>query len=153
MKQFVSIFSILLSANVLAGGREGVTPNLFHCEGPEATIVSYTTTSFTGQPTMSVNFKDHGHFTAQEIRLEHTGIGSLVSTDDDHLVPVDGPTVRYTLLLPFVQLNAKADPATFSTGVIRTPVSNPFMHAPLSQGSVQHNEFVDVACTAQRVFF
>lgn len=153
MKNIILLASSFFSL-VSFADRGGVLPNMYECRGPEAKV-GYTTTSFVGKPTFHVEIKDEDVKLPAfpEINVERTRIGNLVSVTDNHMVPVDGPTVRYTLVVPTIQLKDGSSSEEFKTVLVRTSVGNPFMRPTPFTGFVEHNEFHDVTCTAQRVFF
>lgn len=148
----LSLGLVLFSVAALADVR--VTPNMYTCEGDQ-TSFNYTTTSFTGKPTIQVTYEGREiRFPAEvQINVEQSRIGNIVSVSDFRPTLVDGPEMRYSIVLPSVELADMTKGAEFNTVVIRTVVANPFMRPTPFTGTVHHNEFVNVKCTAQRVFF
>jgi len=157
MKKIISIVTVAFSFNLFATSlkptqpSQGVEANMFTCEAGD-TQVSYTTTSFIGKPTMSVTFQGVNAKLNGDVRSEKTVLGRLVSSDDNHLVPVDGPTIRYAIFIPNVKLVDNATPVDFETVALRTTIVNPFF-APRGSQSFTNTESVNVKCNAQFVWF
>jgi hypothetical protein len=135
--------------------RPEITPTLYQCEGAEGTKVGYTTSSLAGKPTFSVTFKGQKPVLPPfpKIQRETSTLGDLVSVTDNHMVPVDGPSVIYTLVLPNVVLAEATAQAEFKTQLVRTSVVNPFFHARHYSGPLRLNTFVEVQCKASHVVF
>lgn len=151
----LTAFALLSAVSLFASDRpEAVRPNMYTCELGN-TSVHYTTSSIVGKPTFSVTFqgKTPKLNAFPEINVQTTRIGNLVSVTDAHMALVDGPTIRYTLVLPSTFLNSNQEQAEFETVVVRTSVPNPFMHPQSFTGVVEHNVYENVKCTAQQVFF
>jgi hypothetical protein len=149
MKTFVTAFAVFFGVNLFA--TTAVNANLFVCNGPGNTDVSFTSSSFTGSPTMQATFQ--GSRAQGKVSVSQSAIGTLATITDTHMVPVDGPTVRYTLVVPHTLLNKVGDTEKFETLLIRTNVANPFFRPAPSARLVENNTAVSVECTAQSVLF
>jgi hypothetical protein len=162
MKKVISLVTIAFSFNVFATSvrpmprpmpppRDGVKANMFECSARNDTEVNYTTTSKIGTPTLQVRFQgDDAKFTS-DINTENSALGKLVYADDAHMVPVDGPMVRYTILMPEVILKNNGMAETFETVLVRQSKANR-LFGPRT-GAFTHSESVNVECTAQFVWF
>ena len=111
-----------------------VTPNLFDLTGREGTHVTYSTTSFTGQPQLNYRDAHYGALTfkGDEIRNQDTEVGQLVSVT---LKPsVDQGGVLFTLLLPSFTIHSRPGTVSFDTeGILTTQhvaVDNPMLKGP-----------------------
>ncbi len=154
MKKFISILSIVLGVSAVAATTDRITPNQFVCEGEGNTQLIYSVTSITGKPQFNVTFRGETvKAPLTTFQTTQTGMGTLVQLTDNHLVPLDGNTVRYNLVLPTVFLDSSATPEKFETMLVKTDVANPFFRPTPTAAVVENNEFVTVQCTAQRVFF
>ncbi|MBI4402846.1 MAG: hypothetical protein HY537_01720 [Deltaproteobacteria bacterium] len=150
MKKYIPLFVMFLGINLLAYERP-LSPTMYTCRGSQGTTVGYTTTSIIGTPTFHVTYKGqeakHG-----DIKTMDTAIGKLVTVEDNHLVPVDGPSIRYSLVVPHISLIGMGNVVTFDTLLVKTTVNNPFFR-PLPSGQDQFNDFVEVSCKAEYVVF
>ena len=154
MKNFLILAGSIFSVVSFASSDVGATPNKFDCVGENNTQVSYTSTSFVGKPTMSVTFRGK---TAKigsmpEIKSQQTLLGTLLTATDNSMVPVDGPSVRYTFVLPKVTLRDDK-PTEFQAVVVRTSVANPFFRPTPYAGAIENNQVEELKCEAERVFF
>ena len=148
--------TILLGSLIVGslGFADGVRPNSYTCQG-DKTEVNYSSTSLAGKPMMSVVF------TGQSVKLPSfpeiqrmtSPIGNLLTVTDNHLVPVDGPSIRYTLVLPRVVLGDRMSEERFKTQVVKTSVVNPFFRPRPFNGVEEINQFVEVECVAQSLVF
>jgi hypothetical protein len=151
MKNILVAMAMLSGLNAFAA--DGVNANSFTCQGPKKTEIGFTTTSFIGKPTLGVQFEGVEAKQSGEVTVVQTAIGMLATITDNHLAMVDGPTVRYSLVVPHVKVDAIGDGEKFDTVAIRTVVSNPFFRPTPSAGVGENNSFVKVECTAQAVAF
>jgi hypothetical protein len=87
------------------------------------------------------------------LKLQPTLVGTLVTITDTHMAMVDGPTLRYSLLVPKVLLAPNQNSQEFSTVAVRTAVANPLLRPEPSAPIVDNNTFVTVRCTATAVLF
>ena len=155
MKLFIGIVSFVFGISAFAAPSM-VRPTVYNCTGAGNTSIGYTTTSFAGKPTFNVAFKgEEGRVAGQKINFDNSRIGNLVSVSDFHMVPVDGPEVRYTLILPNVSLANTSEHADFNAMLVRTSVANPFFHSAPGAftGTIENNDFAEVNCRAEFVVF
>lgn len=164
MKSILSLLSVLVGVNAFGSvvtimplpvgmPARAQAPNMYSCKGAGETEFHYTTTSFTGSPTLKINFEGkEPHIDLSQIKTQQTLIGNLVTITDHSMVPVDGPTVRYSIVLPQIAISGHT-PEDFQTVMVRTVVANPFFRPTPSARIVENNEFVTVDCTASLVYF
>ncbi len=152
MKQLISVLAVLVGVQAMAASNNNIQANHFVCKGEQNTQVSYDATSITGKPLMHVTFRgEEARLNSAAITRTVTNIGTLVQGVDNHMVPLDGPTVRYNLVLPIVVLGSNGAAEKFETILVQTSVANPFFGPRPFTGTVEHNEFVTVECTAEQV--
>jgi hypothetical protein len=150
MKVILGIFAAFAVSQSFAA--EVITPNMYECEGKDASV-HYTTSSIVGKPTFGATVRGtEAKLPAfPELKVEQTLIGSLVTARDMHLVMVDGPEVRYTLVLPYVTLDKPFGQAKFDTVLVKSSVANRFF-GPASRVGI-NSEYIPVECVASQVQF
>ncbi len=152
MKVVLGIFAAIAVSQSFAADQ--IAPNMYTCSGKDVDV-HYTTTSKTGKPTFGADVEGVAAKLPAfpELKVENTLAGQLVTARDMHLVPVDGPETRYTLVLPYVALIKPADAVKFDTILVKTSVANPFFHGPGQSGPGINSEYLPVECEAKVVFF
>lgn len=134
--------------------RGGIEPTMYECRGANSTEVSYTTTSFIGSPTFHATFRgETAKFPSQpEVKVAETLMGRLVTVEDNRLVPVDGPTIRYTLVIPRIELESAVSKPTVDGILVKTSVANPFFR-PNPLEVFEQIDAEPVQCSASLVLF
>lgn len=152
MKVILGIFAAFAVSQSFAA--EQIAPNMYTCVGKDAEV-HYTTTSFAGKPTFGATVDgDEAKLPSfPELQVTQSLIGTLVTARDMHMVPVDGPERRYTLVLPYVSLDKPFAKVKFDTIVVKGSVANPFFHGPGKSGPGVRNEIYPVECEATQVVF
>jgi hypothetical protein len=152
MKNILAAFAVFFGINAFA--TTGPNANLFNCTGENGTNLTYSSTSFIGRPQLNVQFRGTDpKVDPNSLKLQPTLVGTVVTVTDTHMVPVDGPTVRYSLVVPQVVLSSSERTAKISTVAIKTTVANPFFHSMSGPQIIERNDFVSVECTAEAVVF
>lgn len=152
MKVVLGIFAAVAVSQSFAADQ--VAPNMYNCSGKNVEV-HYTTTSKVGKPTFGATVEGvQAKLPAfPELKVENTLAGQLVTARDMHMVPVDGPEARYTLVLPYVGLLQGDHAVKFDTILVKTSVANPFFHGPGVSGPGINSDYLPVECEAQFVFF
>ncbi|MGH8884112.1 MAG: hypothetical protein ACRDYX_02830 [Egibacteraceae bacterium] len=111
-------------------------PNLFNLAGPDDLEITYSTTSFTGQPQFRYkDEKDDLSFSGDGIGVLVTKIGTLVTVTLKH-VP-DEKIVTFTLLLPNINLDDGEDVRFKTVGIKTTDRSSAFVVPGSLTGALQ----------------
>lgn len=132
-------------------------PNLYECSNKAANLkVDYATSSFLGQPTLSVEagFREMGlqnsvSALGDSIETESTQLGTLVSVNAGY-VP-DYASYRYVLVLPTLRLTDAQHEVRFETQLVR--VRQRTTIAGIPSGVSQDAIYTPVTCTASKVVF
>ena len=131
-------------------GNEPNQPNLFELTGEYARILTYSTTSITGQPQFFYRDQQREFsFTGDDIRSLDSEIGTMITVT---LEVIDDHTLTLTLLLPRINLGAGKESA-FSTLAILTTHLTSIGGPPLTEGPLQTYEVVELEGTARHVEF
>lgn len=128
-----------------------IEPNDFECRG-EGAEVRYSSTSFSGRPLFSVVYENHPMKLPAfpEVKVQSTPVGKLVTVSDFRLALVDGPEVRYSIVIPTISLQSLPSTETFESVMVVTSLVNPFFRPGprgFAAGVLEKNEFVAVTCT------
>jgi hypothetical protein len=151
MKNIITAVAVFFGMNTFAS-TTGVQANLFNCTGESNTKVTFSSTSMLGTPQMSVNFRGDQAQSQSKVQVQQTQVGRLVTVQDNHMTTLDGPSMRYTMIVPQVVLDSDSHSENVSTLLIKTSIANPFFH-PASVQIIENNEFVPVECVAEHVIF
>jgi hypothetical protein len=132
-------------------GNEPNQPNLFELTGEYAQILTYSTTSITGQPQFFYRDQQREFtFTGDEIRSLDSEIGMLITVTLE-VIP-DLHTLTLTLLLPQINLD-EGNESAFSTLAILTTHRTSIGGPRLVKGPLQTYEVVALEGTARLVTF
>jgi hypothetical protein len=131
-------------------GNEPNQPNLFELTGEYTQILTYSTTSITGQP--QFYYRDQQReftFTGDDIRSLDSEIGMMITVT---LEVIDDHTLTLTLLLPQINLG-EGNESAFSTLAILTTHVTSIGGPRLIEGPLQTYEVVMLEGTARLVAF
>jgi hypothetical protein len=131
-------------------GNEPNQPNLFELTGEYTQILTYSTTSITGQP--QFYYRDQQReftFTGDDIRSLDSEIGMMITVT---LEVIDDHTLTLTLLLPQINLG-EGNESAFSTLAILTTHVTSIGGPRLIEGPLQTYEVVVLEGTARLVAF
>ena len=129
---------------------ETTQPNLFELAG-EYTQITYSTTSFTGQPQFHYQDRQRDvNVTGDDIRSLETGIGTQVTVTLE-VIP-DLHTLTVTLLVPQINLD-ESNESPLSTLAILTTHRTSIGGPGLVEGQLQTYEAVALEGTARLVAF
>jgi hypothetical protein len=142
---FLALLTFAASAPVALAAQTR-TANLYSCTA-DALEVGFTTTSFAGNPTFGVKGDTWGGELSQP-DVQNTAAGFQVTA---HVQSLADAFVNYTLVVPHVNLAQDQNEARFQ-GLLIKSVSGGLIAGP-QPGPVQHNEFIQLDCKAQGVFF
>lgn len=152
MKKAILFIASTASILSFAAPRATSTADLFNCQGEKGTTVSYSTTSFVGRPELSIKFQGE-EVKATGLTSQPSPMGTLVTVTDNHMVPVDGPSLRYTLVVPQVVLANNTAQATFKTSLVRTSLANRLFGPATYSGPIENNQVETLTCQASFVVF
>lgn len=149
----VIAFAMTLSSAAFAG-----QPNLFSCKTADAKVqISYTTSSFQGQPTFGFEINRAsmivGPNQTVDLKQESIPYGTLVTAIVTRNLITDVPSQAYSLVVPFFSGKSGANsnqPIKFSTLAMRGSVGG--MRGPGMVTSTI-SETYKVQCTASSVLF
>jgi hypothetical protein len=121
---------VVLSLAVVISHAEVRAPNKCDLYGPRGLELHFTATSIGGQPTLSYHDNDRDlSFTGDEIKLDKTAIGLLVTVTIESLRPVDGPDKTFSFLLPTIDLGTRAS-VDFQSRGLYTKIESGFGGPP-----------------------
>jgi hypothetical protein len=138
--------TILLSIAQFASARV-LTPNMYTCKGHDVQV-HYTSSSFSGKPTMSISGK-LGQFSSMDVKSVRTPAGLMVSTSDNK---VQDATHSVTLVIPSLNLGSDRS-VTFKTIAIITHIGHFYPGQPVPTGMLQSQKYVGLVCKGQAVNF
>lgn len=135
----------------MAPKSEFLDANLFDVESCGVAI-NYAKSSLTGDPRLSYTDKDRSlSFVGEEIRVEETEIGNLVTVTIDSTPDLE--TLTVTMLVPAVNVALGTPLEDFETLIIftthRTSIGGPY----LVDGQLKTYKCMSVEGTAQHVLF
>jgi hypothetical protein len=129
-----------------------VEPNLFDLTDSDELKISYSTTSFIGEP--QLHYQDENHnlsFTGNEITTVPTLIGTLVTVRVEHIP--DEKIVMFTLLLPRINVGDQGEIEFKTLGIETTDRSSAFVGPTFAIGALQTYRRRKLKGVAQRVDF
>jgi hypothetical protein len=128
-----------------------VPANLYECRG-NGVVVTYSTTSFTGEPTIAFRFRNSTiSRSGDDIQTQDTVLGSLV-TIIVRAVP-DSFSDTLTLVAPDANLTDSRPRVTFVTRLYRTHTLTSIGGPALVEGLIQQSASQRLVCTASAVNF
>jgi len=138
---------VSLSATALAQ----VPANLYECKG-NGVAVTYSTTSFTGEPRITFQFRNTTiSRSGDDIQTQDTVLGSLV-TIVLRTVP-DLFTDTLTLIAPAAHLTDRIPEVTFVTRLFKTHTRTSVGGPALVEGLIQQSASQRLVCAATAVNF
>lgn len=130
---------------------EFIPVNSYECKG-SAITVSYSTTSFTGQPQAKFTIRKQPiSGTGEEITIQQTVLGNLVTLTKKTIPDLYTDTV--SVLLPDVNAAKLGAKVKFSTQLISSRAHTSKGGIQLVNGVIQKNTVYPVSCTATAVIF
>ena len=126
--------------------------NNYECSNNAGTTVNYSTTSFTGEPRLTIQLD--GSVIArsgEEIKTQRTVLGTLVTVVRS-FVP-DSFTDTLTFVAPDVNVSAKTGEVSFRTELFATRTRTSIGGPGLVAGVIQSSTRQTVVCTASRLDF
>jgi len=141
-----------LAQNALAAAAPAAAANNYDCSNNAGTTLSYSTTSFTGEPRFTVQID--GAVIArsgEEIQTQRTVLGTLVTVVRS-FVP-DSFTDTLTFVAPDVNVTAKTGDVVFRTELFSTRTRTSIGGPALVAGVIQSSTRQTLVCTASRLDF
>ena len=148
MAKHLALTLMMLSAPGLA---QPVPANLYECKG-EGVTVTYSTTSVTGQPSITFQWgKTVISRTGNEIQTQATVLGNLVTIAKPSLPEVFSDTL--TLLAPDVNISERLGSVDFTTRLFSTRTRTSLGGPQFVEGLIQRNTSQLLLCSASAVAF
>ncbi len=153
MKNFLAIFSVLVSSAGVAAQRPGTeVANVFQCKG-DGISINYASTSKIGQPSLAVEEKDQDivfKVVGTEVKRTEVPMGNLVTGTYFKHALADGPTYHYSLIVPLHELT-HGEKITLKSQLLKTTVVSGFRRPGTFQ--VSNVEVFPLECEAEQVIF
>ena len=151
---FFGIVAMLAASTAQAGNL-----NLFQCVSEDRSLeVSYSSSSFTGEPQMSVTIDGDVVFPPQasqfpglvSVKSDESVFGKFVFGMDSSRTPVDAPSYIFGFFVPKMSLADGQRVAKFDSIFLKGSVGG---HIPQWVPAQHINDTVKISCEAQSVVF
>ena len=139
-------------AQTAAAAVPAAAANNYECTNDAGTTVNYATTSFTGEPRITIQFD--GNLisrSGEEIQTQRSVLGTLVTVVRS-FVP-DSFTDTITFVAPDVNVTGKTPEVSFRTELFFTRTRTSIGGPSLVSGVIQSSTRRTVVCTASRLDF
>ncbi|WP_374087455.1 hypothetical protein [Methylomicrobium lacus] len=148
MKLKLIVVLSLLSASAYA---EPVPANSYECRGAGVSV-SYATTSFTGEPTLTVTTPAESlSQSGEQISIQDTVLGKLVSIVTEQTPDLSTETL--TLVVPDVNVTDTAPQVRFTSELFTTTTHTSIGGPALVTGPVQESKSKKLVCKASLLNF
>ena len=153
IKRLVTPAFLMTLALTAAPALAQSTPaNNYECTNNAGTTVNYSTTSFTGDPRLTIVFDGNVVSRAgEEIQTQRTVLGTLVTVVRS--IAPDAFIDTITFLAPDVNVTAKTPEVTFRSELFFTRTRTSLGGPSLVTGVIQSSTSRALACTASHLDF
>lgn len=152
MKQLF-LFAVVCANGFAVGTQPLPSANLYQCTGVGNVSASFSTTSFAGTPNYHVVDGDNEidlRDTAS-IEIQQTPMGSLVTGSYTKQAMVDGPIIRYSLIVPSNEIRI-GEKLKVETLLLKTTAASLFRPEGVSL-QTEETQAIPLECEASLVVF